>query len=166
MVNLSRSQMLALTAGVLATAPRIARAQGLEHVRFNGVPTDDMTPIYWAQKNGLYEKAGIDLEIVPATSGSAATTAVVSGSYEMGKTSPLAAVNARLKSFPVVIVGNGPMWDAKNPYTQTLVGVDSGIKTGGDLNGKTLATPGLNDTAQLGVIVWIDKNGDDEPQHA
>jgi ABC-type nitrate/sulfonate/bicarbonate transport system substrate-binding protein len=99
----------------LAAASSAARGQGLEHVRFTGVPTDDMTPIYWAVKNGLYEKTGIDLEIVPATSGSAATTAVISGTYEMGKSSPLAAINAVLRGLPIVIVGNGPMWDAIRP---------------------------------------------------
>lgn len=161
MTYVSRSQMIAWSAAAIALAPRPARTQGLEHVRFSGVPTDDMTPIYWALKNGLYEKAGIDLEIMPATSGSTATTAVASGTYEMGKSSPLAAINAHLRSLPVVVIGNGPMWDAKNPYTQTLVGIDSNIKTGADFNGKTLATPGLNDTSQLGVIVWIDKNGGD-----
>lgn len=161
MTSIARSQMIASTAAALAAAPRTVRGQGLEHVRFTGVPTDDMTPIYWALKNRLYEKAGIDLEVIPATSGSTATAAVVSGTYEMGKSSPLAAINAVLRGFPVVIIGNGPMWDAKSPFTQTLVGVDSTIKTGSDLNGKTLATPGLNDTAQLGVIVWIDRNGGD-----
>jgi NitT/TauT family transport system substrate-binding protein len=160
--NLTRSRLLA---GALATAaaavPQVVRAQTLEKVRFTGVPTDDLTPVFYAIKNGLYQKAGVDLEFVPAASGSTATTAVVSGTYAMGKTSPVAALVAHLRAFPIAIIGNGPMWDAKNPFTLTLVANDSGIKTAADLNGKTISTAGLNDLAQLGVISWVDKNGGD-----
>jgi NitT/TauT family transport system substrate-binding protein len=158
--ELTRARALAGIAA-LAAAPRAARGQTLEKLRLTGVPTDDMTPVYWAIKNGLYQKAGIDLEVVPATSGSTATTAVVSGTYPMGKTSPVAALVAHLRGLPIAIIGNGPMWEAKNPFTLTLVANDSGIKSAADLNGKTIATAGLNDLASLGVVAWVDKNGGD-----
>lgn len=160
MPRLSRSQLLVAAAALLVT-PRRAGAQSLEKIQFTGVPTDDMTPVYYAIQNGLYQKAGIDLEIVAAMSGSTATTAVVSGAYPMGKTSPIAAFVAHLRSLPIAIIGNGPMWDAKNPFTLTLVANDSGIKSAGDLDGKTIATAGLNDLASLGVVAWVAKNGGD-----
>jgi len=158
--GLSRLQVLAGTAAAVAF-PQVVRAQALQTISFTGVPTDDMTPVYYAIKNGLYQKAGIDLQIVPAMSGSTATTAVVSGAYPMGKTSPIASLVAHLRGFPIAILGNGPMWDAKNPFTLTMVANDSGITKASDLNGKTLASAGLNDLAQLGVMVWVDKNGGD-----
>lgn len=158
--RLSRRRMLAGAAAIVAV-PQVVRAQTVQTIQFTGVPTDDMTPVYYAIKSGLYQKAGIDLQIVPAMSGSTATTAVVSGAYPMGKTSPIASLVAHLRGFPIAIVGNGPIWDAKNPFTLTMVANDSGITKAADLNGKTLASAGLNDLAQLGVMVWVDKNGGD-----
>lgn len=158
---LTRARWLAALAATAAAAPQIARAQPLEKISLTGVPTDDMTPVYYALRNGLYQKAGIDLEIVAAGSGSAATAAVVSGTYPVGKTSPVAALVAHLRGLPLWVVGHGPMWEAKNPFTLTLVANDSGIKTAADLNGKIISTAGLNDLAQLGVIAWVDKNGGD-----
>lgn len=84
MHRISRSQVLAGTAALFA-APRHASAQALEKVRFCGVATDDLSPVYWAIENGLYKKAGLDVEFIPTSSGTAATTAVISGAYELGK---------------------------------------------------------------------------------
>src|SRR6185312_13585083 len=83
---LSRSRLLGGTAAAaaVACAPLPLRAQPLAHIRVAGVATDDMTPIYWAVKSGMYAKAGLDVEIVPVSSGTAATTAVVAGAYEIG----------------------------------------------------------------------------------
>jgi NitT/TauT family transport system substrate-binding protein len=158
--KLSRLQVLA-GAGAAVALPQIVRAQTLETISLAGVPTDDMTPVYYAIKTGMYQKAGIDLQVVPAASGSTATAAVISGTYPMGKTSPVAAIVGHLRNLPLAIIGNGPMWDAKNPFTLTLVANDSGIAKASDLNGKTISTAGLNDLAQLGVIAWVDKNGGD-----
>src|ERR1700687_3683735 len=102
-MRISRSRGLVATAAWLALAPRPACAQPLEKIRFTGVPTDDLTPIYYAQKNGLYQRAGLDLEIIPSSSGTVATTAVVAGAYEMGKGSLIASLVAHLRGLPLTI---------------------------------------------------------------
>ena len=158
---LTRSHVLAGAAAAAALAPRLVFAQPLEKIRFGGVPTDDLTPIFYALKNGLYQKAGLDVEFVPTSSGTAATTAVLSGSYEMGKGSLLASLLAHLRQLPLQIVGNGALWDAKNPFTQIFVAADSTYKTGADLNGKIGSSPALNDLGTLGIVSWVDKTGGD-----
>ena len=100
----SRSQVVAGTAATFALGGRPVRAQTLEKIRLSAVPTDDMTPIFYAIKNGAYQKAGIDLEVVTVTSGSASTAAVVSGAYEMGKASPIASLLAHLRGLPLTVV--------------------------------------------------------------
>jgi NitT/TauT family transport system substrate-binding protein len=62
---------------------------------------------------------------------------------------------------PVVIIGNGVLWDSKKPFTRTLVASDSTIRAAADVAGKLFATAGLNDLATLGVYAWVDKNGGD-----
>jgi NitT/TauT family transport system substrate-binding protein len=158
---LARSRFLAGTAAALACAPLRLGAQVPTHVRIAGVATDDMTPIYWAVKSGMYQKAGLDVEIVPVSSGSAATTAVVAGAYETGKGSPIASMLAHLHGLPLVVIGNASMWDPKNPFNLTVVAADSTIKTGADLNGKIAASPALNDMNGLSIMAWVDQHGGD-----
>jgi NitT/TauT family transport system substrate-binding protein len=160
-LHLSRSRMLAGSAATLALAPRRIRAQQLQKVRLVGVQTDDLTPFYYGLANGMYQKAGLDLEMVPASSGTAATAAVVSGTYEMGKGSAIASLIAHLRNLPLVLVGNGVIWDPKAPVTLSLVTVDSPLKTASDLEGKIGSAAALNDIVTLAMSAWVDKNGGD-----
>jgi NitT/TauT family transport system substrate-binding protein len=161
-VQPTRSQLLAGAGAALAMWPTILRAQtSLEKIRLAGVATDDWTPVYYAAKSGLYQKAGLDVEIIPTSSGSAATEAVVSGAYEMGKGSLIASLQAHLKGLPLTVVGNGAIWDPKSPFNMMVVPADSKVKSGADLNGKTLSTTALNDLNQLAMRAWIDKTGGD-----
>jgi NitT/TauT family transport system substrate-binding protein len=159
--RLSRARLIAGAGAAFALGPQLLFAQPLEKVRFGGVPTDDLTPLFYALKNGLYQKAGLDVEFMPASSGTAATTAVVSGAYELGKGSLLASLIAYLKGLPIKLVANGALWDPKNPFTQIMVAADAPIRKAADLNGKTGSSPGLGDLGQLGIVTWVDKNGGD-----
>lgn len=160
MARLTRAGFIAGGA-MLALRPRTARAQTLEKLRMSAVPTDDMTPIYWAVSSGIYRKAGIDLEIEQVSSGSASTAAVVGGAYELGKASPVAAVLAHLRGLPVTIVANGAVFYGNSKWNGMVVASDSPIKTGADCDGKTGAAAGLNDINELAMMSFIDKNGGD-----
>ena len=160
MQTITRAQALAGAAALVA-APRFAGAQGLEKIRLAGVPTDDLTSVYYAIKTGMYAKAGLDVEVVPTSSGTIATTAVIAGTYEIGKGSAIASLVAHLRDLPLVVISNGSLWDPKVPYNLGLVAADSTIKTGADLNGKVGATSALNDLNQLAISAWVDKNGGD-----
>lgn len=157
----SRSRLLAGIGAALAVAPARLRAQVLEKIRLVGVPTDDLTPVYYAIKSGMYQRVGLDVEVVPTSSGTAATTAVVSGAYELGKGSLIASLLAHLRGLPLVLIANTIVHDTKVPFSLTLVAADSTIKTGADLNGKIGAAAALNDLNQLAISAWIDKNGGD-----
>jgi len=160
MAKISRASMLA-AAAALALRPRDIRAQTFEKIQFGGVPTDDMTPIYYAIKTGMYRKAGLDVEVVPTASGTVASTAILAGTYQMGKTSAIAAFIAHLKGLPLTVIANDALWNPKVLFTAAVVRADSTARTGADLNGKTGGTPALSDSNQLVISVWVDKNGGD-----
>ena len=160
MHRVSRATLLASAAALVAT-PRLTGAQTLETIRFCGVPTDDLTPVFWGMKSGIYARAGIDLQFIPTGSGSAATTAVIAGSYEMGKGSQISSFIAYLKNVPIVLVANGAVWEINNAWAMGLVASDSPYKTAADLNGQTIGAAGLNDLSTLGINAWVDKNGGD-----
>lgn len=130
-------------------------------IRLGGVPTDDLTPVVYAVHQGLYKKAGLDVQLIPTSSGTLATTAVVAGTYEMGKGSAVASMVAHLKNLPLVITAYGAIWNPKIPFNELLIAADSTIKTGSDLNGKTIGVPALNDLNSLVISAWVDQNGGD-----
>jgi len=158
--TISRAWMLAGSAAVFAW-PRAAGAQQLQKVRLIGVHGDDMTPVYYALSKGMYQKVGLDIDMVAASSGTAATAAVVSGSYELGKGSVIASLLAHIRNLPLVFVANGVVWDTKAPVSLIVVTADSDIKTARDLAGKTASAAALNDIVTLSVNAWTDKNGGD-----
>src|SRR5665213_3016744 len=154
---LSRSQLLGGAAASLIACPAAVRAQALEKIQFAGVPTDDMTPIYYAIKSGMYQKAGLHVEVVPTGSGTIATTAVLAGAYHIGKGSIIGSLQAHLHDLPLTVIANGSVWNPKVLFNEAVVAADSIIKTGADLNGKIGATPALNDSNQLVIQTWVDK---------
>ncbi len=160
MSKVSRAQLLVGTLAATA-APQIAIAQEREKIRMCGVPTDDVTHIYYAMKNNLYQQEGLDVEFIATPSGTAATAAIVSGAYELGKGSLIASLVAHLRNLPITLVANNSVWDHRFPFSKILVAADSPIKTAADCNGKIASTAALNDIAELGIIVWVEKNGGD-----
>jgi len=153
--------MLAVTGAALMAVPRRARAQALEKIRVAGVASDDLTNVFYAIKSGAYQKVGLDVEVVPTSSGTAATTATLAGAYEIGKASPIASMVAHLRGLPITVIGGNTIWDERAPFNVLTVASDSPVKTGADLNGKIGASPALNDINQLSISAWVDKNGGD-----
>lgn len=157
----TRAQIIAGAAATIVSAPHVVLGQTPEKIRIAGVPTDDMTNIFYAIKSGMYQKAGLDVETVTTPTGAVATEAVISGTYEIGKGSLIAVLLAHLKGLPITIIGNGNVWNPKAPFSLMLVPADSPVKTGADLNGQTLGVASLNDINSLAMNAWIDKNGGD-----
>jgi NitT/TauT family transport system substrate-binding protein len=130
-------------------------------IHVGGVLSDDMTPVFYAVKTGLFRREGLDVQIVGATSGTAMAAAVLSGTYEFGKSSLLAAVNAHIRNLPLTVIAAGAVYDSKAPFAQLCVAPDSALSTGKDFENKTIGTPALNDLNQLVVSAWVDARGGD-----
>jgi NitT/TauT family transport system substrate-binding protein len=162
-MTFARTRFLALGA-LLALAISVAGpvgAQTLTTVHVGGVITDDLTPVFYAEKAGYFKREGLDVQIVGATSGAAMAAAVLSGTYEFGKSSLLAAVNAHLRGLPLEVIAAGGTYDTKTQYAGVSVAPDSTMSTGKDFEGKTMGTPALNDLNQLVMSAWVDEHGGD-----
>ena len=145
----------------LATLPAGAQAPALTTIHVGGVLSDDMTPVFYAQKTGLFRREGLDVQIVGSNSGSAMASAVISGTYEFGKSSLLSTVNAHLRGLPLEVIAAGAVYDSKTPFAALCVAPDSATTTGKDFEGKTVGTPALNDLNQLVISAWVDAHGGD-----
>jgi NitT/TauT family transport system substrate-binding protein len=143
-----------------AAAPAGAQP-ALTVIHVGGVLSDDMTPVFYAQQAGLFRREGLDVQIVGASSGTAMAAAVLSGTYEFGKSSLLAAVNAHIRNLPLTVIAAGATYDSKTPFAVLCVANDSTLATGKDFEGKTIGTPALNDLNQLVASAWVDGHGGD-----
>lgn len=149
-------------AGALAFAPLAAGAQQLITIRGTTAIDDPATPYLYAIQSGLFKKNGIDATVERSTSGAAATSAVVGGSFEVGKASTVSFMNAFARGLPIIAIAPAGEFDPARPNAHLCVKPDAPIKTGGaDLNGKTVAVSALNDIFTLAVKAWVDQHGGD-----
>ena len=158
--RISRRDLLATGAAFLASASP-AFAQTLTAVKAGGVPEDSIAPALWAQQSGLFKKNGLDVDIQSQRSGSAVAAAVSGGTYQFGKSSLPSVIIAHTKGIPFVVVAPGGRYESSNPIIGLLVRSDSTMKTGADLNGKTIAVSSLSDMYAIATRQWVDKHGGD-----
>lgn len=152
--------VLLLTA--LGGSQASAQQPPLITLRVAGVQTDDITPLVYAIRTGMFARAGLDVQSMATNSGAATAAAVASGTYEIGKSSLLSLMNAHLRNVPLVVIAAGVVHDTHNPFAKLVVAANSpGYTTGKDFNGKTIAVSALNDLSSVSVDAWIEKNGGD-----
>ncbi len=157
---LSRRAVLASGAAFL-TLRATGRAAGLTAVRAGGVPEDSITPALWAAQSGLFRRNGLDVDIQAQRSGSATASAVLGGTYDIGKSSLPSIIIAHTKGIPFVLIAPGGLYESTNPIIALLVRSDSPFKTGADLNGKTIAVSSLSDMYVIATRAWVDAHGGD-----
>lgn len=148
----------------LAASPVLARranAQSPVKLRVSGPAEDDMIGVFWALDAGIFAKNGLDVEFHPANSGAAIMAAVVGGSVDVGKGSTLPLAAAHAKGVAFVLEAPANIWNSDRPPSALVVAKGAPIRTGRDLNGKTVAVPALGDLYSVSISAWIDKHGGD-----
>jgi NitT/TauT family transport system substrate-binding protein len=153
--------LLRVLACVAAVALTGQTSPPLTTIRVGLVPSDDITPVLYGVRSGMFKKAGLDVQLFPASSGTAVAQAVIGGSYEVGKSSLVSLMNAHLRGLPLYLIASGAVYDSSAPYAELVVAADSTYKSGKDLDGKLIGVPALND---LNVVVadgWVDQHGGD-----
>ena len=152
---------LCAVALIVLGGAQVSAQQNLTVVRVAGVQTDDITPLIYAIRTGMFAKAGLDVQSVATNSGAATAAAVASGTYEIGKSSLTSLMNAHLKNVPLVVIAAGVVHETKNPFAKLVALPGSTYQTGKDFTGKTIAVSSLNDLSSVSVDMWIDKTGGD-----
>jgi NitT/TauT family transport system substrate-binding protein len=154
-----------LLAGVLCSflalafgAPAV-RGQGPLTITVASPPADDATPILYAIKAGLFQKAGLTVDFQILASGSAIAQAVAGGAIQIGISSAIPLILAHVKSVPFQIVAPAGVYLDSAPYGAMVVRSDSALHTGSDLNGKIIGVAALKDTGGLASLAWIEQNG-------
>jgi NitT/TauT family transport system substrate-binding protein len=149
---------IALIAATLVHAP--LGAADLVTLRVAVSPSDDDTaPLLYAKGTGMFERAGLDVQIQRLGSGSAIASAVSGGAIDIGKSSIISLLGAHQHGIPFSIVGTCALYNVNAPFDGLVVAKDSPIATGADFNGKTVSTQSLNDVGQVAESAWVDQHG-------
>ena len=130
-------------------------------IRVSSVGGYDLAPLFYAQRTGMFKKAGLDLHYEPASSGAVIIPAVVQGTYDIGHANVISLILAHMHGIPIGLIAPGAAYDVKTPYAELAVPADSTVHSGADLNGGLIAVPSLNDFTTVGISAWVDKNGGD-----
>jgi NitT/TauT family transport system substrate-binding protein len=151
--------LVAVAVGGFAPAP--LPAQTLPVVRVATTLNDSGAEVYYAQDMGFFEKAGLHVEIVTLNSAGLLGSSVASGAIDIAETGLSVIATAHQKGLPFVIVAPAGHYSSKAPTTALVALKNSPLKSGGDLNGKTVAVRDINSPAYVGARIWIDQSGGD-----
>jgi NitT/TauT family transport system substrate-binding protein len=141
--------------------PGRASAQSLTTFRVATAPTMGAQTALYAQQSGIFRAHGLDVDVVAMSSGQAATAAVVGGSMQAAYVNVISLAEAHARGVPLVAFAPGGYYATAKPYGLLFVRKDSPIRTGRDLNGKTIGSGALKDINAICTLAWIDANGGD-----
>jgi NitT/TauT family transport system substrate-binding protein len=158
------SSMAVMLVAIFLTlsCPNLVNAQATPvPIKVGLVPNDDVAPLLYAIKSGMFKRVGLDVEIESGSSGGAITQAVLGGSYQIGKSSIPPLLNAHLRGVPLYLIAAGGIYDSAAPYALLVVAPDSPINDPKDLDGQVVGCTALTGLDVLGINGYVDDHGGD-----
>jgi NitT/TauT family transport system substrate-binding protein len=154
-----RRSTFAISGAAALLAPAAVQAQSQKAVMLGTAPNEDALGAVWARDSGAFTRAGLDVTIQKANSGSAVAAAVAGKALDIGKSNIFSVVTAHARGLPFVIIAPAGFYDGNRDAAPLCVPVNSSFKTAADLNGKVMGAPGLDDLTVITVKGWVDKHG-------
>jgi NitT/TauT family transport system substrate-binding protein len=116
---------------------------------------------FFAQDIGLYQKAGLNVEVDTLGTGAAVSSAVAGGGVEIGVATMLNLANAIARNVPFVVIAPAALETTKQPTGLLCVAKASAYKAAKDFDGQTIAIPALKQTVDLALREWLMNGGED-----
>ena len=118
-------------------------------------------PYVYAVRAGLFERAGIHLDVnTGMKNGAASAAAVTGGALDIAVGTVIVVMNAHVHNIPLTILAPSGVW-LPSSEGGLIVAADSPLRQPRDFVGKTVGAGALNDITTLGMQAWLDKNGVD-----
>ena len=157
-----RRRWLALSLSALPVfAARGAGGQELAKLVVAGPPIDDFKTVYYGIRSGLFQKYGLNVEALQTNSGAAALASVIGGSTQVAFTSVPPVLQGFARGVPLRIVAPAQWYLSEAATSALFIKSDAPIRSGRDLNGKTVAVQSLKDLNWAVTLAWIDQTGGD-----
>ena len=146
---------------VLPAATPPAQADDANTIHVVAVAIDLYAGAYYAQDQGFFKAAGLDVDITTLANGGAAATALAGGSTDIASTNLVQVATAIAHGVPLTVIAGGGLYSTNAPSTAVCVLKTSPLHTARDLEGKTVGVAALNDQATLALKKWLGQNGAD-----
>jgi NitT/TauT family transport system substrate-binding protein len=154
-----RIALAVTTALALSASASFAQAPT---IRIGAALDVESTPVLYAQKAGLFQRAGLNVEIVKLNGGGTAIAAAVAGGgLEIGKASTFALVAAHARGVPFVLLAPAAYYSSDEADIPFVVSAKSTLRGPRDLEGKTIGVVSLSTTMRWATAAWLDQNGGD-----
>src|ERR1700744_5643596 len=116
MPALSRAQSLGVLGAGAALFPHIGPAQSAPvKLRVGSVAADTYAGGYYALDLGLFDKAGLSVEITPFTNGAAMAAAAAGGRNHIGVGDATELANGIARGLPFVLIAGGGVYSSAAP---------------------------------------------------
>jgi len=154
---------VAATAAVVDPRPSFAQTAPLATpVRIGTSAAETYAQPFYAQDQGLFQKAGLsNVTIELLATGAAVSSAVAGGAADIGVVSTVTMGNAIIRDVPFVAIAPCALTTPKAPVSVLCVAKAGNIKAAKDFEGQTIAVPSLQQAADLAIRVWLIRNGAD-----
>lgn len=157
-----RSRRLLLLAAALLACQSAARAEELKPLHVGMIPTIDSAPFYVALTKGYFTAEGLTIDTTPTTGGAVGIPAVVSGALDIAAGNVVSTILAASRGLDIIAIAPASKIRANDPDLAAIVApAASGIRSGADLNGKTLAVNTRANVLWLYGRAWVRKTGGD-----
>jgi NitT/TauT family transport system substrate-binding protein len=160
-MNLRRSHVLSmLGAAPFVAASSVASAQNAK-VRVGYTLTDTGFEPGWAQDQGFFTKAGLDVELFPFTNSLTQMAAVAGNALDVGFADAEQLATAIGHGVPIGAFAGAASYSTNSATVSICVARDGPIKSAKDLEGQTIGTIALTGGFSLATRAWLDQNGVD-----
>jgi ABC-type nitrate/sulfonate/bicarbonate transport system substrate-binding protein len=129
-------------------------------VKVGVLPNDDMIALLYGVRTGMFQKAGLDVQIDrSASNGAAIAAAVTGGSLDIGKSSLQTLIEAHLHNVPFWLIGTAAVYDSRAPYVGLLVLKDSPYTNATQIQSGVVGLSSAKDVAQIALLKSLDDAG-------
>jgi NitT/TauT family transport system substrate-binding protein len=149
------------TAALLAARLSAANAQTVAPIRI-GITLNDsgLGPVY-AQEQGYFHQAGLNVELQPFSSAAGAAQGVLAGAVDVGVVDCLQVANAFIHGFPLAVFAGGCAFSKQSPTLVMVTSKTGAIHTARDLENQTVGVVGLKSLSSSMATEWLRVNGAD-----
>jgi NitT/TauT family transport system substrate-binding protein len=145
---------------LMVAAPPV-RADDANTIHVLATAIDLYSGAYYAQEEGFFKRAGLDVQITTLANGGAVGTALAGGSADIGVSNVANIATAVSHGVPFTLIAGAGLYSTDAAATAVYVAKSSSLRTAQDLAGKTIGVASLNDLATIAMRKWIiDRGGD------
>jgi NitT/TauT family transport system substrate-binding protein len=139
-------------------------------IRLGYMPIAEETPKFVASERGIFQKHGLEVEMVRFESGPDMGTALLGGSIQVGMIGTPGLINAAVAGRPLVAIvdnGSNKMGPSGFEYYTGLVVLDkSPVRNIGDLKGKKVAVNVLKSNSETQTVMQVRRWNRENPSRA